>query len=116
VLVSRSFYTLHALSLQFSSLMFETFLELLELSNSSCEVQCLRFQACEATLLNLITLSSSLFIENMLYTLHATYIKHDLYADFSLKFKKLLKEFSCDRFTVQDEQNLSLLRFQQFTS
>ncbi len=37
------------------------------------------------------------------YTLHATYIKHNLYADFSLKLKKLLKEFSCDRFTVQDE-------------
>ncbi len=44
-----------------------------------------------------------LFIKNMLYTLHATYIKHDLYADFSLRLEKLLKEFSCDRFTVQDE-------------
>ncbi len=55
-------------------------------------------------------------IKNMLYTLHATYIEHDLYADFSLRLKRLLKEFSCDRFTVQDEQNLSLFRFQQFTS
>ncbi len=34
----------------------------------------------------------SMSIENMLYTLHATYIKHDLYADFSLKSEKLLKE------------------------
>jgi len=57
-----------------------------------------------------------LTIENMLYTLHATYIKHDLYADFSLRLKKLLKEFSYDRFTVQDEQDFSLLKFQQFTS
>ena len=32
-------------------------------------------------------------IENMLYTLHATYIRHDLYADFSLRFKRSLKEF-----------------------
>ncbi len=55
-------------------------------------------------------------IENMLYTLHATYIKHDFYADFFLRFKRLLREFSHDRFTVQDEQNLSLLRFQQSTS
>ena len=55
------------------------------------------------------------FIENMLYTLHATYIEHNFYADFSLRLKRLLKEFSCDRFTVQDEQDLSLLRFQQFT-
>ena len=42
-------------------------------------------------------------IENMLYTLHATYIEHDFYADFSLRLERLLKEFSCDRFTVQDE-------------
>jgi len=42
-------------------------------------------------------------IENILYTLHATYIEHDFYADFSFKLEKLLKEFSCDRFTVQDE-------------
>ncbi len=55
VLVSWSFYTLHTLSLQFSSLMSETFLELLELSSSLCEVQCLHFQACEATLLNFVT-------------------------------------------------------------
>ncbi len=45
---------------------------------------------------------SHAFIENMLYTLHATYIKHNLYADFSLRLERLLKEFSCDRFTVQD--------------
>jgi len=25
-----------------------------------------------------------MFIENMLHTLHATYIRHDLYADFPL--------------------------------
>jgi len=55
----------------------------------------------------IITLS----IKNLLYTLHATYIEHDLYANFSLRLERLLKEFSCDRFTVQDEQNLSLLRF-----
>ena len=52
----------------------------------------------------------------MLYTLHATYIKHNFYADFSLRLEKLLKEFSCNRFTVQDEQDFSLLKFQQFTS
>jgi len=55
-------------------------------------------------------------IKNMLYTLHATYIEHNLYADFSLRLKKLLLEFSCNRFTVQEEWDLSLLRFQQFTS
>ena len=33
-----------------------------------------------------------IFIENMLYTLHATYIKHNFYADFFLRLKKLLKE------------------------
>ena len=55
-------------------------------------------------------------IKNMLYMLHATYIKHNLYADFSLRLERLLKEFSYDKFTVQDEQNLSLLRFWQFTS
>ncbi len=44
-----------------------------------------------------------MFIENMLYTLHATYIKHDFYADFLLKLEKLLKEFSYDKFTVQDK-------------
>ncbi len=33
------------------------------------------------------------FIENMLHMLHATYIKHDLYADFFLRLKKSLKEF-----------------------
>ncbi len=60
MLVLRSFYALHALSLQFSSLMFETFLKLLELSNSSCKVWYLCFQACEATLLNLITSSTHL--------------------------------------------------------
>ena len=48
--------------------------------------------------------------------LHATYIKHNFYADFLLRLEILLKEFSHDRFTVQDEQDLSLLRFQQFTS
>jgi len=32
------------------------------------------------------------FIENMFYTLHATYIKHDFYADFSLRLKRLLRE------------------------
>ncbi len=57
-----------------------------------------------------------LSIENMLYTSHATYIKHDFYADFLLRLKKLLREFSCNRFTVQEEWNLSLLKFQQFTS
>ncbi len=46
---------------------------------------------------------SDLSIENMLYTLHATYIRHNFYADFSLKLEKLLKEFSYDRFTVQNE-------------
>ncbi len=59
--------------------------------------------------------TNSQFIENMLYTLHATYIKHNFYADFSLKLKKLFKEFFYDKFTVQDEWNLSLLRFWQFT-
>jgi len=64
VLVSRSFYALHALSLQFSSLMSESFLELLELLSSSREVQCLRFQACEATLLNFVASSTCLqFLE-----------------------------------------------------
>ncbi len=43
----------------------------------------------------------------MLYTLHATYIEHDLYADFSLRLERLLREFSCDRFTVQEEQNVT---------
>ena len=43
------------------------------------------------------------FIKNMLYTLHATYIKHNFYADFTLRLKKLLKEFSYDKFIVQDE-------------
>jgi len=44
--------------------MFETFLELLKLLNSSCEVQCLRFQACKATLLDFITSSTCLrFLE-----------------------------------------------------
>jgi len=33
-----------------------------------------------------------MFIENMLYTLHATYIEHNLYADFSLRLERLLKE------------------------
>ncbi len=54
VLISRSFYALYALSLRFSSFMFETFLKLLKLLNSSREVQCLRFQACKATLLDLV--------------------------------------------------------------
>ncbi len=58
----------------------------------------------------------SMSIKNMLYTLHATYIEHDFYADFSLRLEKLLREFSHDRFTVQDEQDFSLLRFWQFTS
>ncbi len=35
----------------------------------------------------------NMFIENMLHTLHATYIRHDLYADFFFRFKKLLREF-----------------------
>ncbi len=60
VLVLWSFYALHALSLQFSSLMSETFLELLEFSSSSREVQYLCFQACKATLLNLIASSTRL--------------------------------------------------------
>jgi hypothetical protein len=29
----------------------------------------------------------------MLHTLHATYIRHDFYADFSFKLKRSLKEF-----------------------
>ncbi len=60
VLVSRSFYTLCALSLQFSLFMSETFLKLFKLLNSSREVRCLRFQACEATLLDLVALSTCL--------------------------------------------------------
>ena len=32
-------------------------------------------------------------IENMLHTLHATYIRHDLYADFSLRLERSLREF-----------------------
>ncbi len=40
------------------------------------------------------------FIENMLYTLHAIYIEHNFYADFSFKLERLLKEFSCNRFTI----------------
>ena len=63
-----------------------------------------------------LNVTSAWSIENMLYTLHATYIEHNLYADFSLRLERLLKEFSCDRFTVQDERDLSLLRFRQFTS
>ncbi len=55
-------------------------------------------------------------IKNMLYTLHATYIEHDLYADFPFRLEKLLRKFSCDRFTVQEKRDLSLLRFRQFTS
>ena len=55
-------------------------------------------------------------IENMLYTSHATYIEHDLYAGFPLRLEKLLREFSRDRFTVQGERDLSLLKFRQFTS
>ena len=39
----------------------------------------------------------------MLYMLHATYIKHNFYAGFPLRFERLLKEFSHDKFTVQDE-------------
>jgi len=66
------------------------------------------------TLVKRARISSS--IENMLYTLHATYIGHDLYADFLLRLEKLLREFSRDRFTVQGERDLSLLRFRQFTS
>ena len=61
--------------------------------------------------LNDVSQFSRKSIENILYTLHATYIKHNLYADFLLKLEKLLKEFSCDRFTVQDERNLLLLKF-----
>ncbi len=57
-----------------------------------------------------------MFIENMLYTLHATYIEHNLYADFSLRLKRLLREFSCNKFTVQEKRDLSLLKFRQFTS
>ncbi len=60
VLILRSFYALRDLSLQFSSLMSETFLKLLKLLNSSHEVQCLRFQACEATLLDFVASSTCL--------------------------------------------------------
>ncbi len=70
------------------------FLSLL-ISNLTSLVSCL----CHSNKYAVLTKS----IENILYTLHATYIEHDLYADFSLKLKKLLKEFSCNRFTIQDE-------------
>ncbi len=64
VLISWSFYILHALSLQFSSLMFETFLKLFEFLNSLCEVQCFRFQACKVTLLDFVVSSICLqFLE-----------------------------------------------------
>ena len=42
----------------------------------------------------------SSFIKNMLYTLHATYIKHNFYTNFSLRLKKLLKKSFYNRFTV----------------
>jgi len=80
MLVSRSFYTLRALSLQFSSLMFETFLELLKLLNSSHEVQCFHFQACKTTLLNFVALLTCLqFLEK---------------SDQSISFISLLSFFS----------------------
>jgi len=53
--------------------------------------------------------------ENMLYTLHATYIGHDPYAGFPLRSERLLREFPRDRFTVQGGRDLSLPRFRQFT-
>ena len=89
------------------------------ISSHACLISCIR----SLTWLCSMILFCSMFrwtcsesIENMLYMLHATYIEHNLYADFSLRLKKLLREFSYDRFTVQDEWNLSLLRFRQFTS
>ncbi len=39
-------------------------------------------------------------IKNMLYTLHATYIEHNLYADFPLRLERLLREFSHDWFFI----------------
>ncbi len=64
VLILQSFYILHALSLQFSLLMFETFLKLLESLNLSYKVQCLCFSACKATWLNFIASSTCLqFLE-----------------------------------------------------
>jgi len=64
MLISWSFYALHALSLWFFSLMFETFLELLKLLNLLHEVQYLRFSVCEVTWLNLDVLSTCLrFLE-----------------------------------------------------
>jgi len=47
------------------------------------------------TLVALLHLMSSCVntIENMLHMLHATYIRHDLYADFSLRLERSLREF-----------------------
>ncbi len=89
------------------------------ISSHACLISCVQSltRLCNVILFcSMFRWTCSESIENMLYTLHATYIEHDLYADFSLRLKKLLREFSHDRFTVQDEWNLSLLRFRQFTS
>ncbi len=40
-----------------------------------------------------ITIMLNSSIENMLHTLHATHIRHDLYADFFLRLEKSLREF-----------------------
>ncbi len=55
VSMSWSFNALHALSLQFSSLISKTFSELLKLLSLLRAVQHLRFQACKSTWLNLVT-------------------------------------------------------------
>jgi len=95
VLVSRSFYALRALSLRFSSLMSETFLELLELSSSSREVQCLRFQACEATLLDFIASSTRLrFLERSDQLISFVSLSSLFSSLFSLEFR-----VSCEAMT-----------------
>ncbi len=87
VLVSRNFYTLHALSLRFSSLMFETFLKLLKLLNSSCEVQCLRFQVCKATLLNFVASSTRLrFLKKSDQSISSVFLSSLFSSLSSLKF------------------------------
>ncbi len=53
-----------------------------------------------------ILILNASFIENMLHTSYATYIKHDLYADFLLRLKKSLKEFF-----LQQIYSLKWIRF-----
>jgi len=86
MLVSRSFYTLRALSLRFSSFMSETFLKLLELSNSSREVQCLYFQACEVTLLDIVaSLTCLQFLERSDQLISFVFLSSLFSSLFSLK-------------------------------